>query len=121
MRARCAWVALLLVLPVSACDDDQPSATPTPAALVLDECGDRIDLASAPLPEARVDRLTFTCGVLEVPLAHDDPTGERIPMALVRIRDADQHDRIGSLVMNPGGPGQSGLTHAVYWAAGCPT
>ena len=42
------------------------------------------------------------CGTLEVPVDYRDPEGETIDLALLRV-PAD--DPIGSLVVNPGGPG----------------
>jgi len=125
--------AVLLLLAVTACTDDPgdpsststpPASTPSPdargSALVFGDCGERIDLASVQLPEGRTDRLTFACADLDVPLDHGAPDGEQLAMAVVRIRDADQHDRIGSLVMNPGGPGNPGLGWAAYWAGWLP-
>ena len=45
-------------------------------------------------------------------------TGETFEIALLRIRSNKQHDRIGSLVVNPGGPGASGVDTAVYLSFG---
>jgi pimeloyl-ACP methyl ester carboxylesterase len=51
----------------------------------------------------------FQCARLAVPLDHADPGGEKIEISLVK-RPADDPDRrIGSLVVNPGGPGGSGV------------
>ena len=83
------------------------------------DCGDLVDLATVPLRAERAGS-TFECGVLEVPLDHDSPDGEQLGIEVVRIRDDRQVDRIGSLVMNPGGPGISGLGHAPYWASWLP-
>jgi pimeloyl-ACP methyl ester carboxylesterase len=52
------------------------------------------------------------CATLEVPLDYDDPDGRTIELALLRRSAADSDHRIGSLVVNPGGPGQSGTTFA---------
>ena len=51
--------------------------------------------------------------------------GETFEIALLRARSTKQRDRIGSLVINPGGPGGSGVDTAVYLSfgprsAGCP-
>ncbi len=47
------------------------------------------------------------CADMEVPLDWDEPQGRQITLALAR-RPATG-ERIGSLVMNPGGPGASGV------------
>ena len=48
------------------------------------------------------------CAMLVVPMDHTDPGGPTIEVAVARIR-AVTEPRIGVLVMNPGGPGGSGL------------
>ena len=50
------------------------------------------------------------CGTLEVPLDYADPTGETIEIALEMAPATGQ--RIGSLVVNPGGPGAPGTDTA---------
>ncbi|MFI9598073.1 alpha/beta hydrolase [Nonomuraea sp. NPDC052265] len=52
----------------------------------------------------------FECGKLPVPLDHGEPDGEQLELAVVRLPAAG--DRIGSLVVNPGGPGASGVEYA---------
>lgn len=49
------------------------------------------------------------CGWVTVPLDYADPTGRTIDIAVARLAAADPADRIGSLVINPGGPGVSGI------------
>jgi pimeloyl-ACP methyl ester carboxylesterase len=50
------------------------------------------------------------CGMLEVPLDPSRPDGGRIDLAIARQRATGSvSERIGSLVINPGGPGGSGL------------
>ena len=44
--------------------------------------------------------------------------GETFDIALLRARASDQRDRIGSLLVNPGGPGGSGIDTAVYLSFG---
>lgn len=51
----------------------------------------------------------FQCGALFVPLDHEDPAGDTISIALLRRPADDQDERIGSLLVNPGGPGASGV------------
>ncbi len=59
----------------------------------------------------------FDCATVEVPLDHLEPGGERIEIAL-RRRPADG-EALGSLFINPGGPGGSG-TEMVGWFTGDP-
>lgn len=49
------------------------------------------------------------CGSLTVPLDYGDPQGATIGIAVERHLAEDPAHRIGSLVINPGGPGVSGL------------
>ena len=51
----------------------------------------------------------FECGTVQVPLDYDQPNGRKISLALIRLPAADQAHRIGSLFLNPGGPGGSGV------------
>jgi pimeloyl-ACP methyl ester carboxylesterase len=50
------------------------------------------------------------CATLEVPRDYDDPDGERIEIYTVRTPASG--DRIGSLFVNPGGPGAGGAEFA---------
>lgn len=61
----------------------------------------------------------FNCARLEVPLNYDDPTGETMQIAVLRLpAQGEPSERIGSLVINPGGPGGSGMQVAVLSALG---
>ena len=51
----------------------------------------------------------FECSTARVPLDYDRPHGRRIDIALIRLPAADPDRRIGSLFVNPGGPGNSGV------------
>ena len=55
------------------------------------------------------DTKGFQCATLTVPLDHANPNGPMINLALNRRPANDLSKRIGSLVVNPGGPGGSGL------------
>jgi pimeloyl-ACP methyl ester carboxylesterase len=59
--------------------------------------------------------VTFDCATVKVPQDWAQPgNGKTFDIALVRGRTNPQRDRIGSLLINPGGPGGSGLDYAVY-------
>ena len=51
----------------------------------------------------------FECGNLVVPLDYTHPSGRTISLALIRKRATEAAGRIGSVVLNPGGPGESGV------------
>ncbi|HEX5494872.1 MAG TPA: alpha/beta fold hydrolase [Mycobacteriales bacterium] len=51
----------------------------------------------------------FQCATATVPLDYAHPGGQTITLALNRLPASDPAHRIGSLFLNPGGPGGSGL------------
>jgi pimeloyl-ACP methyl ester carboxylesterase len=51
----------------------------------------------------------FQCSTLVVPRNEMDPSAGRFDISLIRLPAAEPDERIGSLVMNPGGPGGSGV------------
>jgi pimeloyl-ACP methyl ester carboxylesterase len=56
---------------------------------------------------------TAQCASIEVPVDWSDPHGPSIRVAIARRPAADPRDRIGTLVVNPGGPGGSGVDFAL--------
>ncbi|GIJ79109.1 TAP-like protein [Micromonospora phaseoli] len=56
------------------------------------------------------------CGTLEVPVDWADPDGPTIELALAKRPATDPAVRRGSLIVNPGGPGGSGVDSAL-WAS----
>jgi pimeloyl-ACP methyl ester carboxylesterase len=57
------------------------------------------------------------CARVAVPLDHHDPGGPPIELALLRLPATDASRRVGSLFVNPGGPGGSGIELAQVSAA----
>jgi pimeloyl-ACP methyl ester carboxylesterase len=51
----------------------------------------------------------FQCATAVVPLDYDKPQGRQITLALARLPASDPGHKIGSLFLNPGGPGGSGI------------
>jgi pimeloyl-ACP methyl ester carboxylesterase len=51
------------------------------------------------------------CGLLSVPVNYDNPDGDVAQIAMIRIKATGQ--KVGSLFINPGGPGESGVEAAV--------
>ena len=50
------------------------------------------------------------CATLEVPMDYEDPDGQTIEIAVLRVQA--KGEAAGSLVVNPGGPGGSGVDYA---------
>src|SRR5438477_9031714 len=51
----------------------------------------------------------FQCARVAVPLNWHRPAGPQIKLAVIRFLGSDQKHRIGSMFVNPGGPGSSGV------------
>jgi pimeloyl-ACP methyl ester carboxylesterase len=76
----------------------------------------------APALAARETPLTWTpcpqdttaqCATLRVPTDWSDPYSPKIGLAVARRTASDREHRIGTLIVNPGGPGGSGVDFAV--------
>ena len=119
------WLALLVVLALvaAACSDDDsddagPDPTPTTAA---DEPNGDDPPDDDPNGDGPSGEIAWTQsgslqeGRLTVPLDHDDPDGETIEIAVVRRPAEDPDERIGSILVNPGGPGGSGIELAAFF------
>jgi pimeloyl-ACP methyl ester carboxylesterase len=52
------------------------------------------------------------CATMQVPVDYAKPAGERFTLALRKAPATDASKRLGSLVVNPGGPGASGVQYA---------
>ncbi|ADD44004.1 alpha/beta hydrolase [Stackebrandtia nassauensis] len=72
----------------------QANAEPDAAALDWKPCSE----------DGKVD-----CATVAVPLDWSDPNGETIDIGLARRRATNPDERIGSILMDPGGPGGSGV------------
>ena len=95
-------VVAVLVLPLAGCSGG---------------LGDGVSTGSVPTPALAMfyaQKLSWSpcapseCTYLQVPLDYNRPDGKIIRLAVLRHRASDPGKRIGSLVINPGGPGQSG-------------
>ncbi|WNV73948.1 alpha/beta hydrolase [Geodermatophilus sp. DSM 44513] len=94
-------------------------AEPVAAEIAWRDCDAEISQFVAGAPGSERD-LAFECGRTEVPISYDEPQGETLPLFLVRARLAGQTDRVGSLLVNPGGPGGSGADAGVGLALSLP-
>ncbi|MBT2231147.1 alpha/beta fold hydrolase [Nonomuraea sp. NEAU-A123] len=102
-----AFLALAALLPVPAAGAaTEPEAGTTTATR-------QSSITWAPCEEEP----SAECGKLTVPIDWSKPNGETIDLAIARRKATDPTARVGSLVINPGGPGGSGV-EAVYGAPG---
>src|SRR6266576_6793769 len=88
---------MLVVLVISACRLPAPSAAHSPSPT------SHVELAWTDCTGG------FQCATLHVPLDYSRLEGRQISLALIRKPVTDPSRRIGSLLMNPGGPGGSGV------------
>ena len=58
------------------------------------------------------------CGKIAVPVNYDQPDGPQANLALIRFPATGE--KVGSLIINPGGPGESGIEAAASLVEGMP-
>ncbi len=61
------------------------------------------------------------CGTLAAPLDYAHPGAGQVTLALLRVKARDPSQRIGSLLLNPGGPGGSGVDFLREFVARVPS
>lgn len=80
--------------------------------IVWEECP---DYASTDADREAYSQPGLECAQVEVPLDYAKPQDATIKLGVLR-RPAEGGQRIGSLLINPGGPGASGMSAAAYLA-----
>jgi len=84
-------------------------------------CPDAHAQAGPPVPDLRwtpstsASQAGFQCAYAKVPFDYADPTGLSITLSVVRHEPGDPAHRIGTLFMNPGGPGGPGTVDLPAW------
>lgn len=71
-----------------------------------------------PCPEGQPARLD--CAQLQVPVNWSEPDGEKIYLGMNRLNATDTANRIGSVIINPGGPGEVATILCYGQALGLP-
>ncbi len=66
-------------------------------------------LAGLPATVTPEERARLTCAVQEVPVDHSRPRGEKTGIVMMKRPANDPSRKIGSIFLNPGGPGGSGF------------
>lgn len=113
-RTVTALAATVAVLFATACSGAQPGPSPVLSTSVA-------PAKEAPEPALRpyygqqlswAACATFECADLTVPVDYAKPAGGDLKIKVLRVKAQDQGQRLGSLVVNPGGPGGSGVDYA---------
>jgi len=117
--AGCASFSDTLTGSASSGSTASSTAPPTAAPIKWSDCNKQIQPLIAKQPGSNRN-ITFECGRTEVPINYSEPRGATLPLFLVRARLAGQTNKIGSLVVNPGGPGASGADSAISLALTLP-
>ena len=89
------------------------SSTPTQRPISFSDCTQLFNIAAIPVEPALRGKLSYGCARLTVPLDYSDPSGTQISLQLLKVHDSDNTHGIGSLLVNPGGPGGSGVELAL--------
>jgi pimeloyl-ACP methyl ester carboxylesterase len=123
-RSRLVPLALVLAVVATACSDDpeppttapssaSPSASPstTSPAPTATATASGTPKPAALTPWKGCADDGFQCSTLQVPLDVADPGKGTVTLALTRKRATRSGDRIGSLIINPGGPGSSAVNY----------
>ncbi len=93
----------------------QPTPSPVPKSLKIKfaDCTTQVT-ATIPASNAlRLSRLTYFCGRVSVPVDWARPAGRQIQLYVLKVHDNTQLKPTGDLIVNPGGPGQSGVQEAI--------
>lgn len=94
-----ALLQALAVAPVYATPEPDAGQAPRPAAATWGSCGQFVEDVSD-IPTAR-------CTTVAVPVDYSAPGGAHVQLAVIRIPASGP--RLGSLLVNPGGPGASAV------------
>lgn len=107
IRVALAVAMVLAAVGCSAPDDPAPSAEPSPAADTPAPLG--TGGAAAPQLNWTRCRGGYECATAPVPLSYREPGGAKLGLSVIRLPATDPAHRLGSLVINFGGPGADGI------------
>lgn len=114
--------ALLLLVTVAGCSPANPSPSAAPASAAPTDIASVAPASSQPsaapsaaaAPSVKPARWTdcgggFSCAEIRVPRDYAAPTEGYLNISIIRTAATKPAKRIGSLLVNPGGPGASGV------------
>ena len=108
---------MLLGILLSACSPSEPSpkttTVPSPGASgsISPDASGGVTPTAPPIAKAKWTDCGsgFQCSTIRVPKDYADPAKGTLQLNLLRLPATDRSQRIGSLLVNPGGPGGSGV------------
>ena len=111
----------IAALALMVADEGEPSATPSGPPVAVSPTPEE-GATEPPVPalapfysqEVAWDecRGAFLCATVTVPLDYAEPDAETIDLALLKAPASDPDARVGSMLVNPGGPGSPGTDYA---------
>jgi pimeloyl-ACP methyl ester carboxylesterase len=125
-RPLLALALLLTALLVACSSDDNPAPDPTTTPAPIETATPAPAPSPLPPPPApnalnwQTCRQAFQCAFLNVPLDYREPSGRQIDVALMRLPATQPSRKIGSLLVNPGGPGGSAIDFMALWNISLP-
>lgn len=96
--------------------DDDESAAPSPTL----SASEQVPAGSEALARFYTQKLSWNecggpkCAKLTVPVDYAQPDGETIQLSVLKVEKRGGGTRLGSLLVNPGGPGGSGVEYAKF-------
>ncbi|HWC84523.1 MAG TPA: alpha/beta fold hydrolase [Pseudonocardiaceae bacterium] len=108
-----AFLTVLAIVGATVTAAGTPAAAAQPAGNGVTTGGFRpAPITWAPCPEDPTDP-TVSCGTLRLPVDWADPHGASFTLALAKRAATDPSESEGPLLINPGGPGGSGVDFAL--------
>lgn len=96
-------------VPAQVSREHAAGASPGARARASDPVVEMARVDAVPTPHLRWKPCAeYQCATVRLPLDYDHPRGRTVEVALLKVPAADRARRIGSLFLNPGGPGGSG-------------
>ena len=116
-RAHGGLAALVTIALVAGCDATVPSSSPPAASPVTITSSPTTGPSASPsaaaiaVPPAHWSDCGngFQCADIRVPSDYGNTSAGYLNVSLLRLPATEPKDRIGSLLVNPGGPGGSGV------------
>jgi pimeloyl-ACP methyl ester carboxylesterase len=97
----------------SACAGEQAIDKATSNERVTSSEASELEWGKCPDSDPALDMSAVECATLDVPVDHADPDGPTIELVVGRVPASSANngsqERVGQLLTNPGGPGESGI------------